>query len=303
MPLTSLPLASLSLTLPSWLTDLVERYQAWRLPLRDWVDAGIDYLSTEFAGVFDALNWFVETVTEQLIVWLEAVPVLAFIVVIGLLAWRLSGWRVGLFSVLGLALTANIGLWSAFVATLALVLSAELIVVLIGLPLGIAAALSDTAEGFMKPGLDFMQTMPAFVYLIPAVIFFGIGIVPGVIATVIFAMPPLVRLTNLGIRQVPHELVEAADAFGATTWQKLVKVQLPTAVPTIMAGVNQSIMLGLSMVVIAAMIGADGLGRDVLRSINTLNLGLGFEAGLAVVIMAVILDRMTQGFNRRSPEA
>ncbi len=295
------------MTLPSWfpvwLTDAIARYQEWRLPLRDWVDAGIDYLSTEFAGVFDALSWFIETVTEQLIVYLEMVPAPAFIAVVGLLAWRLSGWRVALFSVLGLALTANIELWSAFIETLALVLSAELIVVLIGLPLGILAAVSDVAEGFMKPGLDFMQTMPAFVYLIPAVIFFGIGIVPGVVATVIFAMPPLVRLTNLGIRQVPRELVEAADAFGATGWQKLVKVQLPNAAPTIMAGVNQSIMLGLSMVVIAAMIGADGLGRDVLRSINTLNLGLGFEAGLAVVIMAVVLDRITAGLGQRKPEA
>jgi len=198
--------------------------------------------------------------------------------------------------VLGLLLSENIGLWGAFVETLALVLTAELLVMVVGLPLGVLAARKDGFHSVVRPVLDFMQTMPAFVYLIPAVMFFGLGLVPGVVATFVFALPPLIRLTNLGIRQVPRELVEAADAFGATASQKLFKVQIPVAMPTIMAGVNQSIMLGLSMVVIAAMIGAGGLGEDVLRGIQRLQVGQGFEAGLVVVILAIILDRITAGF-------
>jgi glycine betaine/proline transport system permease protein len=202
-------------------------------------------------------------------------------------------------AVIGLFIVENIGLWLAFNETLALVLSAEIFVIALGLPVGIIAAGSDRFNSVLRPVLDFMQTMPAFVYLIPAVMFFGLGLVPGVIATFVFAIPPLIRLTNLGIRQVPKELIEASDAFGATRTQRLFKVQMPVALPTVMAGVNQSIMLGLSMVVIAAMIGAGGLGADVLRGISRLQVGQGFEAGLAVVILAIILDRITAGFGQR----
>jgi glycine betaine/proline transport system permease protein len=211
----------------------------------------------------------------------------------------MAGWRNSIIAFSGLLLSENIGLWEAFVETLALVLSAEILVVLVGLPLGILAARNDRFNAILRPILDFMQTMPAFVYLIPAVMFFGLGLVPGVVATFVFALPPLIRLTNLGIRQVPVELVEAADAFGATEMQKLIKVQMPVAKPTILAGINQSIMLGLSMVVIAAMIGAGGLGEDVLRGIQRLQVGQGFEAGLVVVILAIILDRITAGFGTR----
>jgi glycine betaine/proline transport system permease protein len=191
------------------------------------------------------------------------------------------------------------GLWSETVATLALVIAATLVSLVIGIPLGIWAARNDLVERIVRPVLDLMQTMPAFVYLIPAAMFFGLGRVPGVVATIIFAMPPAVRLTNLGIRQVPKELVETGLAFGCTSGQLLLKVQLPTARPSIMAGVNQTIMLALSMVVIASMIGAGGLGDTVLRGIQRLDVGLGFEGGLGVVILAIILDRITQSFGKQ----
>lgn len=268
----------------------------FRIPIRDWISDAVDYLVSEYAAVFDAFSALVYFLVDNLKDGMLALHPLALIIIIAAITLKMAGWRVALFAVLGLLLSENIGLWSALVETLALVLTAELLVMAVGLPLGVLAARKDGFHSFIRPVLDFMQTMPAFVYLIPAVMFFGLGLVPGVVATFVFALPPLIRLTNLGIRQVPKELVEAADAFGATGSQKLFKVQIPVAMPTIMAGVNQSIMLGLSMVVIAAMIGAGGLGEDVLRGIQRLQVGQGFEAGLVVVIMAIILDRITAGF-------
>jgi len=268
----------------------------FRIPIRDWISDAVDYLVSEYSAVFDAFSALVYFLVDNLKDGMMALHPLALIIVIAAITLKMAGWRVALFAVLGLLLSENIGLWSAFVETLALVLTAELLVMVVGLPLGVLAARKDGFHSVIRPVLDFMQTMPAFVYLIPAVMFFGLGLVPGVVATFVFALPPLIRLTNLGIRQVPKELVEAADAFGATGSQKLFKVQIPVAMPTIMAGVNQSIMLGLSMVVIAAMIGAGGLGEDVLRGIQRLQVGQGFEAGLVVVIMAIILDRITAGF-------
>jgi glycine betaine/proline transport system permease protein len=199
-----------------------------------------------------------------------------------------------LMTLLCLLLIWDLQLWDDAMETLALVIVAAVISLIIGIPIGILAAKSERLEGLMRVILDFMQTMPSFVYLIPAVIFFGLGEVPGVIATVIFSMPPAIRLTELGIRQIPKELVEVADAFGAKPSQKLVKVELPVAMPTIMAGVNQCIMLALSMTVIASMIGAGGLGYQVLYGIQRVDIGTGFEAGLAIVIIAIILDRLTQ---------
>lgn len=192
------------------------------------------------------------------------------------------------------------GYWDSSMVTLNMVLVSTAVAVLIAVPLGILSANSEKANPVIKTIMDFMQTMPAFVYLIPAVIFFGLGVVPGVIATVIFAMPPVVRLTNLGIRQVPSEMSEVADAFGSTSWQKLTKVQLPIAMPSIMAGINQCIMLSLSMVVIAAMIGGGGLGGDIVYALSRIDVALGFEAGLAVVLIAVTLDRLTQAFKKGS---
>ncbi len=270
----------------------------FRIPIRDWISSMVDYLSTQFAVVFDSISDLVLFLVDNFKDGLLALHPLVLIVIIGLITYRMAGLTMAIVAVFGLFIVENIGLWIAFNETLALVLSAEVFVVVLGLPLGILAAGSDRFNGLIRPILDFMQTMPAFVYLIPAVMFFGLGLVPGVIATFVFAIPPLIRLTNLGIRQVPKELIEASDAFGATRTQKLLKVHMPVALPTVMAGVNQSIMLGLSMVVIAAMIGAGGLGADVLRGISRLQVGQGFEAGLAVVILAIILDRITAGFGQ-----
>ncbi len=271
----------------------------FRIPLKDWISDGVDFLISEFGGVFDAFSALVYFLVDNLKDGMLAMHPLLLIAVIAFLTWRMAGWQVSLFAIIGLLLSENIGMWLPFVETLALVLTAEILVMVVGLPLGIYASRSDRFNTIIRPILDFMQTMPAFVYLIPAVMFFGLGLVPGVVATFVFALPPLIRLTNLGIRQVPAELIEAADAFGATSMQKLMKVQIPVAKPTIMAGVNQSIMLGLSMVVIAAMIGAGGLGTNVLRGIQRLQVGEGFEAGLVVVILAIILDRLTAGFGQR----
>ena len=271
----------------------------FRLPIRDWIENAVDWLQLNLGTFFDGFADVVDVVIDFLMNVLTFAPPLVLIGIIAVLVLLAAGWRLALFALGGLLIVHNIGLWDPMLETLALVLSAQLLILVVGLPLGVLSARSDTAERIIRPVLDFMQTMPAFVYLIPAVMFFGIGRVPGVIATFVFALPPLVRLVNLGIRQVPRELVEAADAFAATSWQKLIKVQVPVAAPTIMAGINQSIMLNLSMVVIASMIGARGLGTEVLRGIQRIQVGQGFEAGLAVVILAVILDRVTASFGTR----
>lgn len=270
----------------------------FRIPIKDWVSAAVDYLISELGPVFDGFSAFIYFLVNNLKDGMLYLHPIILILLIAALTWKLAGWQISVFALVGLLITENIGLWEPFVETLALVLTAEILIMIVGLPLGIYAARSDAFNSIIRPVLDFMQTMPAFVYLIPAVMFFGLGLVPGVVATFVFALPPLIRLTNLGIRQVPHELIEAADAFGATPMQKLLKVQVPVAKPTIMAGVNQSIMLGLSMVVIAAMIGAGGVGTDVLRGIQRLQVGEGFEAGLVVVILAIILDRLTASFGK-----
>lgn len=222
------------------------------------------------------------------------------IALLAALAWYISGKGVGIFTILGLLLVEGMDMWDGTMETLALIITAVFIALLIGIPVGIWASKSKTVENVVRPILDFMQTMPAFVYLIPAVLFFGLGEVPGIIATLIFAMPPAVRLTNLGIRQVPEEIREAALAFGSDNKQMLFKVELPVAIPTILAGVNQTIMLALSMVVIAALIGAGGLGQPVVEGLQRLDIGLGFEGGLAIVILAVFLDRVTQSLGTSS---
>ena len=193
----------------------------------------------------------------------------------------------------------NLGYWESSIQTLAIVVLSGLLTIIIGIPIGIWCAQRITVHRIVTPILDFMQTMPAFVYLIPSILFFGIGVVPGIIASFIFAIAPTIRMTNLGIQEVPKDLIEAANAFGSNNSQKLFKVQLPLAMPTIMAGVNQSIMLALSMVVTASLVGAPGLGADVYRAVSQIDVGKGFEAGLSIVFIAIILDRITQ--NLRSP--
>nr|WP_282571369.1 proline/glycine betaine ABC transporter permease [Methylonatrum kenyense] len=267
--------------------------------MAEWIDTGLDWLTDRFALVTRAISRFVGEGVDLAVGLLTYPPPWVVILALAALAWLLAGRRVAIGSAAGLALLWNLQLWGATMETLTLVLFATTVAVAIGLPIGILGGLSGRAHRVMTPMLDFMQTMPAFVYLIPAVPFFGLGPVSAMFATVIFSMPPAIRLTTLGIRQVPAELVEAADAFGATRSQKLFKVQLPLAVPTIMAGINQTIMLALSMVVIAAMIGAGGLGGEVWRAIQRLQSGNGFEAGIAIVILAMILDRITQKIGQR----
>ncbi|KQC06204.1 MAG: glycine/betaine ABC transporter [Methanolinea sp. SDB] len=256
------------------------------------------YLGWLLDGISAILGFLVDGFQDLLLVAPPLVTILVFGVIVFLVTRR--DWKLAVLSVAGLLLIWNLELWKLSMETLALVVTATIIALLIGLPVGILASMNDHLDSIVKPVLDFMQTMPSFVYLIPAVIFFGLGNVPGIVATVIFAMPPAIRLTNLGIRQIPKELNEVADSFGATTMQKLIKVQLPVAMPTIMAGVNQCIMLALSMTVIAAMIGALGLGYQVLVGIQRVDIGTGFEAGLAIVIIAIILDRITQNLTRSS---
>jgi glycine betaine/proline transport system permease protein len=268
------------------------------LPLAAWIDAGLEALTDQFAGATRAISNGIETGIDAMVSGLTWPPPWVTILVFALIAWRVAGRRVAIFTVLGLGLLWNLDLWYPTMQTLTLVTIATLIAVTIGMPLGILAALSRNAYRAIFPVLDFMQTMPAFVYLIPAIPFFGLGPVSALFSTVIFAMPPAIRLTTLGIRQVPADLVEAADAFGSTRTQKLLKVQLPLAVPTIMAGINQAIMLALSMVVIAAMIGAEGLGGQVWTAIQRNEAGMGFQAGIAVVVLAMILDRITQRIAR-----
>ena len=271
-----------------------------KIPLADWIDAFVDWL-TQSEGLFSAVTAVIRFMGNSFSFILEAIPFWLFIILVTGVTYFLNRkkWGLTAFVFFGLLLIENLGFWDDMLLTLSLVLTSALISVIIGIPLGIWMPKSKVIESVLKPILDFMQTMPAFVYLIPAVTFFGIGMVPGVVASVIFAMPPTVRLTHLGIKQVSNELIEAADAFGSTPMQKLFKVQLPMAKSTIMAGVNQSIMLALSMVVIASMIGAMGLGTKVYYAIGRNDAGGGFEAGIAIVIVAIILDRLTQSFNRQ----
>jgi glycine betaine/proline transport system permease protein len=265
-----------------------------KIPLGNWIEVILDFLKDILSGLTKAFSDIMETGIKGAVSGLDSVPALILIILLALLALRLTGWRTALFTLIGLLFIWNLGLWRATLSTITLVLFATAIAVVLGIPLGIFAGLSDKFNKFVTPILDFMQTMPAFVYLIPAIPFFGLGPVAAIFSTVIFSIPPAIRLTSLGIRQIDKEMIEASDAFGSTTMQKLRKVQLPLATPTIMAGVNQTIMLSLSMVVIAAMIGAGGLGGEVWRAIQRLQPGKGFEAGIAVVIVAMILDRISQ---------
>ena len=266
------------------------------LPLGKWVNAGVKSLLDSSATVFDSIGVVVEGFAQSIERGMLAIPFWLVILVATVVGWRRLGWKFGVFVALALMLIVVTGFWPQTMVTLALTLSATIISLVFGIPLGIWCARNNHINATVRPILDFMQTMPAFVYLIPAAMLFGLGRVPGTIATVIFAMPPVVRLTSLGIRQVSAEQVEAGNAFGCTATQLLFKVQLPIALPTIMAVVNQTIMMALSMVIIASMVGAGGLGNDVLASIQRLDIGLGFESGLAVVLLAIILDRLTESF-------
>ncbi|PAE44055.1 ABC transporter permease [Bacillus sp. 7884-1] len=269
-----------------------------KLPIAVWVDDFVNWLTTNLEVGFDGVTIILESVVEGMVAGFGFIPSYVFIILLTLIAWKVSNKGIGLFTLIGLFLVDNLGYWEPMLETLALVLTAVFISILLGIPMGIWASQKQMVKNVVVPVLDFMQTMPAFVYLIPAIFFFNIGVVPGVVASVIFAMPPTIRLTILGIQQVPADIIEATEAFGSTTSQRLLKVQLPLAMPTIMAGINQSIMLALSMVVIASMVGAPGLGADVYRAVTQIQIGKGFEAGLSIVVIAIILDRITQNIGK-----
>jgi glycine betaine/proline transport system permease protein len=269
------------------------------IPLDEWIQTAVDWTVLNYREFFQVIKVPVEICLEGL-EWLFAtLPPFVVIFLFAFAAWRYAGKRVTVFTVLSLLLVGYLGLWDDTMTTLAMVICSVVFCAIVGIPLGIMSGRSDRFEMFLRPFLDAMQTTPAFVYLIPVVMLFSIGTVSGILATIVFALPPIIRLTNLGIRQVHPELVEAALAFGATPWQVLRKVQFPLAMPSVMAGLNQTIMMALSMVVIAALIGAGGLGNPVVQGLNTLEIGLATIGGLSIVLLAMVLDRITQGMSKK----
>jgi glycine betaine/proline transport system permease protein len=273
------------------------------LPLEEWTNSFvIDWLipvwGDFFGAISNVIDWFINWVTYVFTVMPAEITAIILVV----LAWKLAGKGVAVFTIIGVFYLGAADIWEYGMQTLSIVIVATIFSIIIGVPLGILSAKSKMVNRVVRPILDFMQTLPSFVYLIPAILLFGLGGVPAVISTFVFATPPAVRMTNLGIRQVPEDVVEAAQAFGATSWQMLKKVQLPLAIPTIMAGINQTIMLALSMAVISSMIGAPGLGSLVLAGISSVNVGLGLVGGLGIVVLAIILDRITQGFGQKDNE-
>ena len=269
------------------------------IPLDEWIQTAVDWLVLNYRDFFQVIKVPVELSLEGL-EWLFAtLPPFVVILLFAIAAWRYAGKRVTAFTVLSFLLVGYLGLWDDTMTTLAMVICSVVFCAIVGIPLGIMSGRSDRFEMFLRPFLDAMQTTPAFVYLIPVVMLFSIGTVSGILATIVFALPPIIRLTSLGIRQVHPELVEAALAFGATPWQVLRKVQFPLAMPSVMAGLNQTIMMALSMVVIAALIGAGGLGNPVVQGLNTLEIGLATIGGLSIVLLAMVLDRITQGMSHK----
>jgi glycine betaine/proline transport system permease protein len=271
-----------------------------KIPVGDWAENFFLWLQDNAAGFFDALSLLMEWLIDTFLWVLQTPHPLVIVAVFVALTWALQrNWKTCLFVALGFLFILNQDYWEETTESLTLVLSSCIFCMAMGVPLGIAAAHRPRLYDSMRPVLDLMQTLPPFVYLIPAIVFFGIGMVPGLIATVIFVVPAPIRLTHLGVSSTPQPLLEAAQAFGSTNRQTLWKVELPYALPQIMAGLNQTIMLSLSMVVIGALVGADGLGVPVLRAINTVNIALGFESGLMIVVVAIVLDRMLRMKDRQ----
>ena len=270
-----------------------------RIPIGDWVDAVIDFIVANLQGLFLVLRAIFLGMYDAIDLVLASPPFWVVVIVVGLVGLLARGWVFGGGIALALLLVAGMNQWSNAMDTLSLVVVATIVALLVGIPLGIAAAKSNTFSAIVRPILDFLQTMPALVYLVPALLLFRVGVAPGIVATILFAIAPAVRLTELGIRGVDREVVEAGNAFGAPPSRILRQIQLPLALPTIMAGVNQVIMLALSMVVLAGMVGAGGLGGEILAALGRLNVALAVEAGLAVVILAILLDRLTGAFGQR----
>ena len=282
--------------MPEWL----EFPEFLNIPLAGWINDIMYWVLTNWGGFFDTVgNVILQMLLgiERFLLWL---PWFVLVLVVGLLAWRvMRRWWAGLLMASFLVLIGSFGYWDLAMMTLAIVIASVILSLVIGIPTGIFMARSDRFQSILKPQLDAMQTMPSFVYLIPALMLFGLGKVPAVFATIIYAVPPVIRLTNVGIRQVSPSVVEAARAFGSSSRQTLFDVQLPLAIPSIMVGINQTTMMALAMVVIASMIGARGLGFEVLLAINRIDVGRGFEAGLSIVLMAIIIDRITSAMAAR----
>lgn len=281
--------------------DLLDRLP--RLQIGDAFNSVVRWIESNMGWLLDLIKTVLKWCVTELNSVLTSVPALILILILAGLGWYFRSWAFGLYTVVGFVLITNMEMWDHAMSSFALVIVASLCAMLIAIPLGVAGARSEAVSRVIRPLMDLMQTMPAFVYLIPTLFFFSIGVVSGVVATVVFAIPPGVRLTELGIRQVDAEMIEAGKAFGASPAQILTRIQVPLALPTIMAGVNQVIMLSLSMVVIAGMVGAGGLGGVVYEGVTRLNLSKGFEGGLAVVILAIYLDRLTGALADRAPVA
>jgi len=282
------------------LDNLLNPFQSYTLPLDEWVNNLVNFLVENFRPLFQAISLPISGTLEIVQSTFLAIPPLIFLIIIALLVWQLAGRKIAIYSFIALIIIGFCGAWEASMVSLSLILTAVIFCMLVGIPLGIACAVSDRFNNLLRPFLDAMQTLPTFVYLVPVVMLFGIGEVSGIIATFVFAVPPLIRLTNLGIRQVSPEAVEAALAFGSTPQQVLLEVQIPLALPTILAGTNQAILLALSMSVVTSMIGVEGLGQMVLQGLGRLNVGLAAVGGLGIVLIAVMLDRITQSVSQGS---
>ncbi|MFY1697952.1 MULTISPECIES: ABC transporter permease [unclassified Solwaraspora] len=266
-------------------------------------EAVVDWTTEHMEPFFDGISSLVQALVDPLDDLLNAPPAIVMVLIFAALGWWLRGWKFGIGTAIGLGMVAGMPYWEQTMSTLALVLVASGLSLLMAVPLGILIAENPRVSALARPVLDLMQTLPAFVYLIPAIFYFGVGAVPGVLATVVFSMPPGVRLTELGLRQIDREVIEAGEAFGASPWAVLLRTKLPLALPTIMQGVNQVIMLALSMVVIAGMVGAGGLGEVIMTALARIQVGRGFEGGIAVVILAVVLDRLTDSIGARTKSA
>ena len=274
--------------------NILNPFQLYTIPLDDLISEAINFIVDNFRPFFQAIGFPIRWTLQNIQWGFQTIPPLIFIIVISLIAWKLAGRKIAIYSIISLTLIGFVDVWEEAMVSLALVLTAVVFCLVVGIPLGIISAKNDRVERFLRPLLDVMQTLPSFVYLVPVVMLFGIGEVPGVIATIIFAIPPLIRLTNLGIRQVSPEVMEAAIAFGSTPWQLLWEAQIPLAMPTILAGVNQAILMALSMSVVTSMIAVPGLGQMVLQGVGRLDVGLAAVGGLGIVLLAIMLDRITQ---------
>jgi glycine betaine/proline transport system permease protein len=274
--------------------DPLDPFSSIHLPVAEWIEQALRWIVDQYRPFFQSIKWPIDHILHGFAWLFNAIPPMPMIVLLGLIAWQIASWQLAIGVVCSLLVIGLIGAWPDAMTTLSIVFAALILCIAAGVPLGILCARSNRFFAVLRPVLDTMQTIPSFVYLVPVVMLFGIGNVPGVIVTIIFAIPPVIRLTNLGIRQVSTEVVEALLSFGATRWQLLYKAEIPLALPTIMAGVNQTLMMSLSMVVIASMIAVGGLGQMVLKGMGRLDMGTATVGGLGIVILAVVLDRITQ---------